>query len=734
MTSSDQETNWLDVFFSGDNRINVSSTHSDVVSRIAKAKEEVKGNKPIILLQSFEGGNSSGYFGYYLLTKTALLQSEVSACLKNALGTSHTYSHEILRSADKDFEQSLISLYKHGVIRIIQRINSPKDGNKYIEKVIRQTIERFSERPRIEHYLERALGRVLRDFFVACRTRDGDTAYEAYEEIKSRELLDHKNLLAMELQAYAAGQQWEKIVHHHNLSAYLGGVVTQRIALLVIRATAYHLDIDTTDIASIDWESVKEVVFENSQYFVKRPNIPNAPDFEEDWKRWAIFAKATGCNNFEGQLPTFIREDWTLALCGFKQQTEVDVSVQTSQLDALLSLEGSYKNATKVLEYAQQCYAEEVTPLFEWLESLNSKIRKDIKASRMQRKAWLDLENLYYQDDLTDSLTQEPQSDHETEPKQASDKPSSWNDWFAMEHPPTSISYEYFKGWKVDDFDVDSVIQSIQASCDAEIIRNTLPHFLTWIDEKSLNAKSKLWLELIELMSMDDYKSYSTLILQTDLLNRFLEQPHNSEEYAKVIEALSVTIEEEISKKSIDTIFEAFDLLLAFSIKELSSLQQLFLDTLLPFSLQKWQTLSLSQQLISKAIAQQLFVQSENLFQSSQAEKKDSESESAFELLKDLKYTVGIYSLTERAITRASEVIKTYCPQINIKANSDKANTPALENLAKSSDIILFCNKSAAHQAYFSIKNVNKDITYVNGKGASSIVRAFLDKVMRSSR
>lgn len=512
----------------------------------------------------------------------------------------------------------------------------------------------------------------------------------------------------------------------------MGGVVTQRIALLVIRATAYHLDIDTTDIGSIDWESVKEIVIENSQYFIKRPNIPNLPDFEEDWKRWAIFAKSLGCNDFEGQLPDFIQEEWTFALCGFEQQTEVEVSVQTSPLDVLLSLEGTHENATKVLEYAQQCYAEEVTPLFEWLEVLDSKIRKDIKTSRMQRKAWFDLENLYYKDDHTDSLTHEAESNHDSEPNQSSDKPSSWNDWFAMEHPPTSISYEYFKGWKVEDFDVDSVIKSIQASTDAEAIRNTLPHFLTWIDEQSLNIKSELWLELIELMSMDDYKSFSTLILLTDLLNRFLEQPHNTEEYTRVIEALSVTIEEELSKKSIDTIFEALDLLLAFSVKELSLLQQLFLDTILPFVLQKWQILSVSQKLISKAIAYQLFEQSDNLFQSVQVGKEDNESESTFELLKELQYTIGIYSLTEHAITRASEVIKTYCPEVNIKVNSDKSNTPALENLAKTSDIILFCNKSAAHQAYFAIKNLNKDITYVDGKGASSIVRAFLEKVISS--
>ncbi|PKH08199.1 hypothetical protein CXF93_05870 [Moritella sp. Urea-trap-13] len=55
--------------------------------------------------------------------------------------------------------------------------------------------------------------------------------------------------------------------------------------------------------------------------------------------------------------------------------------------------------------------------------------------------------------------------------------------------------------------------------------------------------------------------------------------------------------------------------------------------------------------------------------------------------------------------------------EVTIKFNHDTVVTPFLKHLAKISDYFLFCNKSAAHQAYCGLKSINKDILYPDGKG-----------------
>ncbi|MGU3847017.1 hypothetical protein ACVZHT_36355, partial [Vibrio diabolicus] len=71
---------------------------------------------------------------------------------------------------------------------------------------------------------------------------------------------------------------------------------------------------------------------------------------------------------------------------------------------------------------------------------------------------------------------------------------------------------------------------------------------------------------------------------------------------------------------------------------------------------------------------------------------------------------VGLYSLSESTLSRAKGIIEKYCPNVAITLNSDKTNTAALSNMVKKSDKVFFCDRSAAHQAYYDIKAISKDI------------------------
>ena len=86
----------------------------------------------------------------------------------------------------------------------------------------------------------------------------------------------------------------------------------------------------------------------------------------------------------------------------------------------------------------------------------------------------------------------------------------------------------------------------------------------------------------------------------------------------------------------------------------------------------------------------------------------------------------AIYSLTESAALRASNILKEMYPGLEVKTNSDKTATEALKTLIKSADYFIFAAKSAAHQAFYPLTKYRNDIIYPTGKGSSSIVGAFI--------
>jgi len=88
---------------------------------------------------------------------------------------------------------------------------------------------------------------------------------------------------------------------------------------------------------------------------------------------------------------------------------------------------------------------------------------------------------------------------------------------------------------------------------------------------------------------------------------------------------------------------------------------------------------------------------------------------------------LGIYTLTEGAGRRAKNVLAELFPGLNVELNHDKVATSALDNLAKTADYFVFTDKSAAHQAYYRVKDLRgDDLLYPSGKGSSSIITKFI--------
>jgi hypothetical protein len=92
---------------------------------------------------------------------------------------------------------------------------------------------------------------------------------------------------------------------------------------------------------------------------------------------------------------------------------------------------------------------------------------------------------------------------------------------------------------------------------------------------------------------------------------------------------------------------------------------------------------------------------------------------------------IGIYSLDEQALRRASEVIGDELPGAEISTSSEKVGGERLAALARRADVMIVAAQHAKHPAFHAIQAArpNRPLTYPVGKGSSSLIRAALEGV-----
>ncbi len=92
---------------------------------------------------------------------------------------------------------------------------------------------------------------------------------------------------------------------------------------------------------------------------------------------------------------------------------------------------------------------------------------------------------------------------------------------------------------------------------------------------------------------------------------------------------------------------------------------------------------------------------------------------------------VGIYSLSESAAKNAGRWILDEWPGIEIRLSHAHTNTPDLDGLVRSSDVVLMQTSHAKHAATTAIERLVEPsrLVRVNGRGATSLFRDLLNWV-----
>ena len=90
---------------------------------------------------------------------------------------------------------------------------------------------------------------------------------------------------------------------------------------------------------------------------------------------------------------------------------------------------------------------------------------------------------------------------------------------------------------------------------------------------------------------------------------------------------------------------------------------------------------------------------------------------------------VGLYSLDENALRRASNILMSELPGVDVRTAADKVSSDRLRSLARNADVMVVATAAAAHAATDAISDArrDRDLTYAAGKGSSSLVSAALE-------
>lgn len=727
MTSFRQGT-WLKTFFSYENFIEVDKPNSDVLLNtvyplIIDAKDKLQGSRPFFLASCND--NVLYFYGFSDGRKNLM---ELRNGLHYALGTSNTSHYRIIRQPSFEYEKEALQAFPHGIVRFELLEYSSKNQRiesvKYVISKLLQISKRFEIKPTFKPNISRPVGRMLRDFFVACRHKDSELITDYLGEIKNSGKLSHRNIISLELQSLKAQSKWEEILSHDSLIDYVSGIIPSRIYHILVRAISKTLEIHEARLEEMDLVLVRAKLDKFQPFLTNKLALKSDSRFQEDWKSWVLLNVILGVENVVEVVPDFIEKSWVENIESLIKRTALTLKVKQSFSEEFKSLLESPKDintASALFRYAENCSSIEIPEILDWLDKLPLEIRKEIKSCIPLRKKWNEYEDYVYGvNDESKDVTHEEVTDDL--PHSGVHPTLDWNTWFSNGYK-RSVNVDLLMESKSEGFDLEMVTNKIKECSEPEKIRDISPHLLRWIEEREVKTDSEFWLSLIELISVDDQTSLTTILLLKDLINHFLQTPHSQAQYKEVLEAFDLVLSVELSRRSLGAVIDFIESLFDYAIKDENYLKFGIWPKIRSFAADHWDEYEVDTQSVLIWLEKQLSPES-LLFEKLRSQKNNPSLNANSEQLEGKK--IGISTLTEKAGKRAAEILNTLFPSVEVILNHDKVATDTLRSLVKTADYFVFCNKSAAHQSYYAIKDINKNIIYPDGKGSSSIVRALI--------
>lgn len=700
---------WVTIFFESPNewcseKINDGNCPLELQENLTKIYQSaVKGTMPAILPRL----SDNNQYSFYIIGENNQQLGELRRCLKANFDDTYFYFFDETILVSEDYiEKNLLKSFPFGFVCLrarsvfavdISRINSLMNGLSRLIKV-------FREKPSFKTNAKRPTGRILRDFFNAINFGQSNAALDYLAELRSRRLLTPLNLLSLEFQGLAAGNRWNEILNDKKrLFDALTGASSRNVTLVILRAlraTSLHPNV----INETSCDDFRHLYREFQPIFKTPPDI--SITFQNEWVVWSIGAVAFGYEQFFEALPDNIEKcAWIKKLVDWKGGAAQFIVKDPIQ-SILTETAPSEETAAKLLAESAFSNETDAKKIYDLLCGYPHEILKVVTKKPGFSAFWHELRSNSGELSLT-----------------------NWGDVIAAlrsDKPVSAVLRQlnhYLTDWDPKDWDEALLTEVIDAE-DTPLLRDILPHLLNWLQQHTIFLSKENLLGILESLAADDTVSSQDLNLSSDILRFLVTDAVTPSEYSDAIDWLELIWIKVKSRDSINYYLDAIDVLADGTCAN-PGRRALLWTNCQEFLIRQWLRLDESQRLTASELAADL-IGNTGQFPSIHRPQE------AVESIGDVKLIgkkLAIYSLTEGAGRRAAAVLEKKYPGLQVFLNHDKTATSNLKNLAKTADFFIFSARSAAHQAWYPVSDIRKDLIYPAGKGTSSIVRAFVNKL-----
>lgn len=640
-------------------------------------------------------------------------------------------------------ERVLEEVFGEKVVRFFGKTRNIWDGLELMREI-------WDEKPEIEEYQVKSIGRVLRDFFMAIQTKNRGNAEKHLEYLKEHALLDGKNISFLRIQMLSGLSLWEEILD----SKELPNIIRIRKPLSVkhaIMKAIYFTEFFPFE-SNFDVEGAlnhfkKEI---NPKYGALFENYTPTNDKE--------VLKLYMLNSVGGEKPDPEIQEEILGkkYIGKKDRDFLEKIASMQTVDLIRDPGMVYQVAEKYFNMGkfQQAlkFSKQIDDLIKRfqltlrcaleLQTLQAKkiVEEIIEEMDMNLREKV-FESKFVQISIMDLGIDIGELDQKT--------PNSWIDWIKriksdqMWGEASKYARLGVEEWNIEELlenekEKKEFIRLLTEEKSKEIeqtLEESLPYLIMGL-MKDINWPRRefkeIYASLIDWLVMTTDGGEDDLQLLNELISAQLSLGIERNSYKELIGYIQELWDNFKSPIHVSWAVDFLEILTLYPVIDENE-AEVILNQIISSLGVFYNRLTEFQILCLKQICDEF--NKKEIFEEILLERREPKAPQKVDF-GDLDIEVGIYTLSERVGNRVKSIIEEIYPSLRVFISNDKSGSERLKQKARNVDVFLIAYNCAKHAATEFIKNhrpKNSETIWVKGKGSASILsdlQGYISKIM----
>lgn len=717
---------WLRAFFGENNLLSLEKLLSDAPGAYAAEQKSVllplvksalDGEWPIILPWC-----DRQHWVFFAMAEDERTLQELTKVINARLGSADVNpERQIYLSPTSGptlaAETALLENSPTGFIRIelLEGKRGDKQAKTRVFAALKEVIDLFRLRPSLVRTRKRPFGRILSDFMLATSQKEVEASNNFLQELRDNGLLSKRNLLLLELQQAGKWQNWDALLNHQDLPDLIRGRIPSSLTRMLLAAYQHrYLGHDALSYTQEMPSTLRPAFLALQPLFTQVPLLGSEEGELNAWRSWAIGVALAGEQTLLSMMPDALKSEWLQELQHWAELKITGYDTPASSPVSLLLPPTTLESLASYLQTSLTATAETLGSYAEIFSTIDPQLLDQAQKTPLL-KTLIDSINRLADASITGwdnwfSRLREPDADRNALMQIVALESEHW--------PATSFQESAFVHLLAQDFPLHAF----------STLRNAMPAFIEWLGKNQLQLQSATWLKWMDVLAMEQSISQADIKLAAMATDHFLQGSVSQEAYQQAGAMLELIVERASSFRNLPAMGELIELFLDAPVQDRATLTSLWLSVQ-SFMSGIWARLDPTTRTVMRNLATDVLGEgAERVFPA----EKDRGAADAENELPDLSGArVAIYSLTEGAARRAKQMLETLFAGIRVEICHAHTATDKLVNQAKQADYFIFSAGSATHQAFYAVSAQRRDLIYPTGKGAGSMLNAFIAHVQQ---